>query len=295
MKEESSGVSIAVIVVAVLAGAGLLAWAFLAKKDPGLMASADPPPVASAPADSASVPLPAEPAPAELAEPAIANPIEPEETVEEAEVQEPLPALADADAYVKNVIASLMSNRDMLTFVQLDGFVRKVVATVDNMGRKHAPPTVWPVVPAPQRFSTVKAADGTETIAPGNGDRYAPFVRMVESVDTAQAALAYRRMYPLFQQAYEDLGFPGKYFNDRLVAVMDQLIATPVPAEPLAVSLVEVKGSVPSLRPWVRYEFVDPVYADMTAGQKMLLRTGADNQRRLQAKLKAFRPLVARP
>jgi hypothetical protein len=105
----------------------------------------------------------------------------------------------------------------------------------------------------------------------------------------------YRSLYPLFQQAYEELGFPGQYFNDRLVQVLDHLIATPVPAGPLAVTLVEVKGDVPSLRPWVRYEYANAAYEGMSAGQKILLRVGPDNQRRLQARMKDIRQRVARP
>src|SRR5690606_10298494 len=103
--------------------------------------------------------------------------------------------------------------------------------------------------------------------------RYAPLVVVVEAADMAQVAALYRRLYPLFQQAYEELGFPGRYFNDRLVVVLDHLIATPVPTGPLAVQLVEVKGPVASDRPWVRYEFSDPALESLSAGQKMLLRT----------------------
>jgi hypothetical protein len=117
---------------------------------------------------------------------------------------------------------------------------------------------------------------------------------MVESVDTAKAVALYRRLYPLFQQAYEELGFPGRYFNDRLVQVLDHLIATPVPPGPLAVTLVEVKGEVPSTRPWARYEFADPALESMSAGRKMLMRTGAENQRRVQAKLIEVRERIAR-
>ena len=47
---------------------------------------------------------------------------------------------------------------------------------------------------------------------------------------------------------------------------------------------VEVKGTVASLRPWVRYELADPTLESMSAGRKILLRVGPENQRRLQAK-----------
>ncbi len=205
-----------------------------------------------------------------------------------------LPALADSDKLVGDQLASVLSRKNILTFLQVDGFVRRIVATVDNLGRESAPPKLWPVVPTPERFSTLKAADGTETIHPDNALRYVPLVLMLESVDSAKAVALYRSLYPLFQQAYEELGFPGKYFNDRLVAVLDQLIATPVPTGPLMVQLVAVKGSVPSLRPWVRYEYANAEMEALSAGQKILLRSGPVNHRRLIAKLQEVRRLVAK-
>lgn len=234
-----------------------------------------------------------EPAPAAsaAAEPAIQFPIGAAAPAPGAEPTA-LPVLADADTYVTEVLNALLGRKEVLTFVQLDGFVRRVVATVDNLARSHAPRALWPVNPTPGRFTTLFAgADGVAgtAISPDNSLRYSPLVLLIESVDTAQAVTLYKRLYPLFQQAYEELGYPGRYFNDRLVAVIDHLLATPVQTGPIGVKLVEVKGTVPSLQPWVRYEFVDPALESLSAGQKILLRTGSVNHRRLQAKLLAIR------
>ncbi|MGE0097747.1 MAG: DUF3014 domain-containing protein [Hydrogenophaga sp.] len=249
------------------------------------------------PAPPVAVTTPAAPAPAAAsapaAEPAIQHPVEPPAS-ETAVEPTPLPQLADADSLVKELLSDLLTSKNVLTFLQMDGFIRRAVATVDNLPREHAPLMAWPVYPTPQRFTTQRSDAGQDTIHPDNSRRYLPFVLMVESVDTARAVAVYRRLYPLFQQAYEELGFPGRYFNDRLVLVLDHLIATPVQAAPLAVTLVEVKGEVPSTRPWVRYEFADPALQSMSAGQKMLMRTGADNHQRLRAKLVDIRARVAR-
>lgn len=248
----------------------------------------EPPVASTAPADPAP---PAASAPA--AAPTIQHPVDPPGT--EAAVQPtPLPALAEADALVRELITSVITSKDVTTFLQMDGFIRRVVATVDNLPREQAPLMVWPVYPTPQRFSTQRTDTGVENIHPDNSLRYAPLVQLIDAVDTAQAVAVYRRLYPLFQQAYEELGFPGRYFNDRLVQVLDHLIATPVQTGPLAVTLVDVKGEVPSTRPWVRYEFSDPALQSMSAGQKMLVRTGAANHQRLRAKLIDLRARVAR-
>lgn len=217
--------------------------------------------------------------------PAIEFPIEPPAGTGP---QEPLAPLARADEVVRRALVDWLGKDAVVSFLQLDDFVRHVVATTDNLGRSHAAPRLWPVTPTPGKFTVVRGGEDL-LIAPGNSERYAPLVAFVESIDLTHATELYVRWYPWFQQAYEELGYPGRHFNDRLVQVIDLLIATPVPDKPLAVSLTEVKGPIPSTRPWVRYEFVDPSLESLSAGQKMLLRVGPTNQRRLQAKLADFR------
>ena len=86
---------------------------------------------------------------------------------------------------------------------------------------------------------------------------------------------------------------PGQYFNDRLVEVIDLLLATPDLELPPQVHLPAINGPVRPERPWVLYEFDDPSLASLAAGQKMMLRLGPANQRRLKARLAEFRRLVA--
>ncbi|OGB12653.1 MAG: hypothetical protein A2W72_11450 [Burkholderiales bacterium RIFCSPLOWO2_12_67_14] len=286
MNRQTSRLPILIAALVALAVAGYFGWRYFQPA---------PAPVAPAAAPSATAPeAPPAPAAPEPTPPAIQHPVE-APVADTAGEPAPLPALAESDEHVSTLLSDLLGRKNVLTFLQLDGFVRRAVATVDNLARSQAPVMVWPVNPTPQRFTTQRAENGVETIHPDNSQRYAPLVQMIESVDTAQAVNLYRSLYPLFQQAYEELGFPGRYFNDRLVEVLDHLIATPVPTGPLTVTLVEVKGSVPSTRPWVRYELADPALESQSAGRKMLLRTGPDHQRRLQAKLKDIRQRLTRP
>ena len=221
-------------------------------------------------------------------------PAAPQNPVEEPEGAQPaLPALADADAEVGKALTELLGARRVGAFLQIDGFVRRVVATVDNLARDQAPARMWPVHPMPGRFAVQKAG-GTEQIADVNAQRYDAFVAFAEGVPVEAAVRLYARLYPLFQVAYEEMGFPGKYFNDRLGAVIGHLLAAPEPQGPVAVHLVQVEGQVPSLRPWVRYEYVDPQLQALSAGQKVMVRAGLQNERRLKAVLGKVRARVAK-
>ena len=157
-------------------------------------------PVAEVPRSS-PVPLPS-------SAPAIQHPIDPP-AAEAAGGPAPLPALAEADQRVGELLSELLTLKNVRGFLQLDGFVRRSVATVDNLARQQAPASVWPVQSTPQRFTVQRGGGGVDTIHPDNARRYTPLVQMVDAVDTAQAVALYRRLYPLFQQAYEELGFPG--------------------------------------------------------------------------------------
>ncbi|RZL66044.1 MAG: DUF3014 domain-containing protein [Variovorax sp.] len=272
--ESSTWIVITLLVVLIAAG---VAWWRWQKPQP----VPAPPPVASGPQpDSAEPDAPA----------AASGPQNPIDAL--AEPDAVLPPLAEADAVVAQLLAELLGQKPVANFLQVDGFVRRAVATVDNLPRSLAPSRAWPVQPTPQRF-TVDGTGDALSIAPDNAARYTAFVLFVESVDVESAVTLYARIYPLFQQAYEELGYPGRYFNDRLVAVLDHLLATPEPAGPLRVKLTEVKGDVASTRPWVRYEFVDPSLERLSSGQKTLVRMGPVNQRRLKARLAEIRSQVA--
>lgn len=205
-----------------------------------------------------------------------------------------LPALDESDLELARLLEGPMG-REGMAQLRMSGFVRNVVATVDNLARTHASAHAWPVVPTSGHFSLAENA-GRTVIGPDNELRYAPFVLAVESADLPALVRLYRATYPLFQQAYEELGYPGRHFNDRLVEVIDHLLAAPEPAGPAEVEPVRVEGSTPLARPWQHHVFVDPQLESLSAGQKILVRVGPVNERRLKARLRELRSaLVASP
>jgi hypothetical protein len=284
------------IIVLVLAVFGAGAYYWWQARQPSPVIATEVPAVTTAPLIVASEPLPIPlPAASAASAPVIQFPVPRIEKAVGAPDQA-LPALADSQSYISSALTDLLGRKNVLTFLQLDIFARRAVATIDNLARSHAPLTLWPVNPTPGRFTTLADAGNSEArvvISPDNGLRYTPLVLFVESVNTTQAMALYVRLYPLFQQAYEELGYPGRYFNDRFVAVLDQLLSTPVQTGPITVSLVDVNGPYPMLRPWVRYEFTDPALEALSSGQKMLVRTGPVNHRRLNTKMLELRSLIA--
>jgi hypothetical protein len=265
--DRTSYAVIAVLTVAVVGGGAFL-WSQREKPAPAA------PPVAAAPA--------APPPPAAASEPAVRYPVE---------ALAPAASAPAGPSDLPGTLADLFGRKAATTLFQLDDFPRRFVATVDNLGRAQAPSRLWPVTPAPGRF-LVGRRGGSEVIDPDNAGRYTPLVTLAETADLQRVVAAYVRLYPQFQQAYQDLGYPRRYFNDRLVEVIDLLLATPESDTPLPVHLPAINSPVRPERPWVLYEFDDPALRSLTSGQKMLLRMGPVNERRMKARLAELRRLL---
>ncbi|HJV95437.1 MAG TPA: DUF3014 domain-containing protein [Albitalea sp.] len=275
-RSHSSGVWLALAAVSAMLLVGALAWWYRFGAQPPVEPVQLPPRVAEAPPAAPSA-VAAAPAPVQY----------PIEAPREA-ASAPLPTLEASDPMLAQGLADLLGRQAALSQLLTDGFVRRFVATVDNLTRARASPKLWPVVPAPQRFIATPHGEG-EVIGADNGLRYSAFVLLLEQLDVDRAVSLYARFYPLFQQAYEELGYPGRYFNDRLIEVIDHLRAAPQPAAPVAVRLVQVQGPVASTHPWLNYEFVDPELEALSAGQKLMVRVGSVNERRLKARLSVLR------
>jgi hypothetical protein len=211
------------------------------------------------------------PAPRAPPEPAIRYPV-----AEPAEAK-PLPQLGESDGSLKEALAELVGQKPFAEFFYPGDIIRRIVATVDNLPREKAALRLMPVKPVAGKFLTI-GEDDRLVIAADNYQRYALHMQLLEALDMQKMVAIYTRFYPLFQQAYKELGYPKGYFNDRVVEVIDHLLATPNPTGPVKLT-----------RPKVFYEFADSKLEKLSAGQKIMLRIGPENAAKVKAKLTEIR------
>jgi len=229
------------------------------------------------PTSAATAVAPAPPAPPSVAEDQIAHPV-PAAAADTS--TEPLPPLGESDAAFNVAVAEAAGGSALMRYLVPADLIRHIVVTVDNMPRQKVAVDKRPTAPLAGTF----IAQGDElraTIDPQNYKRYEPLVAVIQQVDMRRVVEVYLRFYPLFQQAYQDLGYPNGYFNDRLVQVIDDLLATP-----------QLSGQIDLVRPNVMYVFSDPTLEARPAGQKLLIRMGPENEAAVKAKLMELRAAV---
>ena len=251
----------------VLAASGGALWFFYPRDAAAPQPAAVPPPAATA-----------APAP----EPTVQHPIE-QVAVPPAESVEPLPALADSDAAALAALGALMAGTDPSTWLVPQFLVQRLVTTIDNLPKASMPRQVYAAQPVAGTLA-VADADGRRWLDAANYARYDTAVAVFEGADSRQLVAAYVRFYPLFQQAWAELGTGGQ-FNDRLVQVIDHLLVAPEIDGP--VELVAAADGRP------RLAFADPRLEQASVGHKAMLRLGPDHAARVKTKLRQLRDLLA--
>lgn len=188
----------------------------------------------------------------------------------------PLPALDNSDEPVADALARI-GGSGVRSLLVSSALIPRMVAAVNALPGKTLPENVMPVKGPKGNFKTTKS--GTDTVA--DTGRYMPYVQSFEQADTQAMVAWYVHYYPLFQQAWKQLGVPHKSFNDRLVEVIDQLLATPNLQQPAR--LVAESGA---------YRFSNPDYESRSIGQKLMLRLGPDDEAKVKTKLHAIRVAI---
>ena len=207
----------------------------------------------------------------------VSPPVADQEKEQQPEPAMPLPPLDESDDEISTALAGLMGQDKLMDLFRVKEMIRHIVVTIDNLPRKQYAVKYLPTKPVAGSF-TVTGNNDDIFLSIANYQRYTPYVRLMETLDEKRVVALYSRFYPLFQQAYDDLGYPSRYFNDRLVEVIDQILETP-----------EVQHLIRLVQPNVLYEYADEDLQELSAGQKVLIRMGNDNAMRVKEVLRKYR------
>ena len=208
----------------------------------------------------------------------VAQPLVVDDPLQQDEAQPELPAslpeLDESDGLMRDEVAALIDDEQLEQLFLVDTIIHNIVVSVDNLTRQKLPNKYRVIQPVQGKFTVTTDDNEVKYIDPDNYNRYKSIITLVEAIDTKKIASTYDRLYPLFQKAYDNLGYPDSNFTDRLIEVIDHLIQAP-----------ELKGPIKLEQPTVNYTYADPELEALSSGQKMMIRMGADNTRKMKLKL----------
>ncbi|MCF7512711.1 DUF3014 domain-containing protein [Pseudoalteromonas sp. L23] len=217
--------------------------------------------------------------PEQVVEPEVTLPpqreqIEPEQ-VEPVEPEVTLPPLSQSDTEIKEAVSNYLSNQAVKLLAD-DDVIRRTVVYVDNLAKGKVAENHAPVVKPQDSFSVID--DDIIITDPNSYERYTPYVAMFDTMSTAQVVRLYDQYKPLFEEAYEEIGYEGDAFNGTLTDAIDELLATPIP-----------DTALPLVKDSVTYKYAYAEWEQLSPAQKQFLRMGPENMKKVKKRLEEIK------
>ena len=193
-----------------------------------------------------------------------------------------LSGVDSSDAFFRKLAQRLSANPTWVKWLLNDRLVRRFVAAVDNVAEGRTPKAHLGFL-APKGDFRARESAGRATVDPATYHRYDAVADTVASLDAAGCVELYRETRPLFTQAYRDLGYPDRNFDDTLRKAIHVLLATPEPRGDL-----RLEHAVKS------WKLADPDYEALSPAQKQLMRFGNENVAKIKRKLREVEESLGR-
>ena len=145
-----------------------------------------------------------------------------------------LPTLGASDAAVRTLVAGVSSHPQLAAWLVTDDLARRFVRAVVDISRGSSPLPALEVLIPDEPFS-VQSSGSRLVMDPRSQRRYDLLGEVFAGMNAENAAETYRKLLPLFREAYRELGVPDGEFEEVLARAIRNLLAVDVPEGPLEV------------------------------------------------------------
>lgn len=191
-----------------------------------------------------------------------------------------LPALADTDPIVRELVGRLSSHPKVAAWLATDQLLRNFTVVIINIGDGRSPAQQLRALRPVGQF--VAAEEGEQAyIDPRSYRRYDSYADAIDALDAKGTAEVYATLKPRIADAYREMGQPAGDVDATLRKAIVHILETPV-----------VEGNVKLASRSVSYEFDDQKLQSLSSAQRQFLRMGPRNMRIIKAKLRELAPFL---
>ena len=184
-----------------------------------------------------------------------------------------LPLLDESDELVKARLPSLTMRTKLLKLLVGDDMIRRLVVFTDNFAQGAVAYEHSPLIRPSTKFSmddnkAMHQEDDSQRtwrLDETQSERFTVYVELLHSLDKKELVNVFHEFKPLFDQAYQELGYEDDFTNV-LQEAINRVLAMEIPNEPLMI-----------VRPSVMYKFQNAEVENLPGADKLLLRLGKEN------------------
>lgn len=190
----------------------------------------------------------------------------------------PLPSLNESDELIKTDLQQAYQKPQIESLFDKQDLIRKFVVFVDNAGQGTLTQQHSPVKPPESEFKVIPVDDNQYILDPESFRRYDTYVNMLTLLNAQTLIDYFKKFEPLISQAYTEIGYQDRDFEESLIDAIDVALATPL-----------VDKEIRLVAPSAMYKFADEDLEALKPIQKLLIRMGPKNQLKVQAALEKVR------
>ncbi|AZG33930.1 DUF3014 domain-containing protein [Shewanella psychromarinicola] len=187
---------------------------------------------------------------------------------------EPLPTLDESDDFVEAKTLAIANGMKIAPMILKKDIARQFVVFVDNLAQGNMVRKASPLKGPDTKF-TVSEITNKIYLNPDSYHRYDLYANFIEELSDKDLISTYNELKPLFAEAFTELGYSNIDFDTRMQQVFSMVADTPIIEDPIELSSISVN-----------YKYVDPNLEALPNAQKLLIRMGPENARKIKAAVK---------
>ncbi|MCM2681320.1 DUF3014 domain-containing protein [Echinimonas agarilytica] len=186
-----------------------------------------------------------------------------------------LPTLESSDATLMQQLRAKIASKSIELLAD-EGIIERFVATIDSISRDNLTFNQLPVERPVGQYKVIEAK-GNIYGSTANIARYQPYLDLATSMSREHWIDLYTHVYPLLQNAYENLGYPDQQFHDTLLQALEVIKSSQKPSSSIALT-----------QPNVMFEYADLEMQESTPVNKLMLRVGPEMNQKFRLLLEGL-------
>ena len=192
-------------------------------------------------------------------------------------VKEVLPSLYESDELVLSSALALSSAKESPMLLEKVDILHSFVVFTDHIAQGEVISNFSPFIKPEAHFTTYNE-HGAIYLDTKSYQRYDAYANVIDQLDIDTVVAQYKRFLPLIDADYQEMGNESGAFTDTLILAIDNINDTPI-----------ITTEIKLVAPFAMYQFSDSHLENLNDAQKLMIRMGPKNLKKIQRKLGALK------
>ncbi len=181
--------------------------------------------------------------------------------------------LINSDKLVLSRAATLLPAKNDVSLISPQNIINRFVVFTDNLAHGKVIKSFSPLRKPKAPFAVLESQNSM-ILDPAGYKRYDLYANIIDKLDLNMVMKEYQRFMPLINKSYKNIGYNDGDFTKTLITAISIINNAPI-----------INHKIKLVAPSAMYKFADSNLEKLNDVQKLIIRTGPENTKKIQTKL----------